>query len=70
MDIVTAILEKAFWQPPKFSSLDKYLQHQYVLLETEIDEAGNPPDFVKDTDFPPNPNPPHSFTLVPGTVID
>lgn len=70
MDIIDAILERAFWQPPKFSSLDKYLRHQYVLLETEIDEAGNPPESVKEADFPANPNSPHTFHLVPGTVTD
>jgi hypothetical protein len=70
MDIIVAILQKlAFWQPLKFSNLDKYLQHQHVLQETEIDKAGNLPEFVKDTDFPSNPNLPHTFTLVPGTVI-
>ncbi|KAG0629580.1 hypothetical protein M758_1G114400 [Ceratodon purpureus] len=68
MDIIDAILERAFWQPPKFSSLDQYLKHQYVLLETEIDEAGNPPASTTEADFPPNPNPPHTFNLIDGTI--
>ena len=71
MDVIDAILERAFWEPPRFSSLDKYLRHQYVLQDPnfEIDEEGNPPECVTMADFPPNQSPPHTFNLVPGTVI-
>jgi hypothetical protein len=68
MEVIERRLERAFRQPPKFSTLDRYLTHQHILLETDVDEAGNAPETVKEDCFPGNPDPPHCFSLE-GTVV-
>ncbi|KAG0619355.1 hypothetical protein M758_4G133500 [Ceratodon purpureus] len=63
MEVIDRILEQAFRQPPKFSTLDRYLNHQHILLETDVDDAGNAPDTVKEDSFPGNLDPPHRFSI-------
>lgn len=67
MDIINAILELAFRPPPRVSFVERFLNHQYILLETDVDEAGFAPDTVKPSLFPGNPNPPLVYNL-DGTV--
>jgi hypothetical protein len=57
------ILKKAFAQPPKFSTLERYLHHQQILLALGVDNEGNAEKCVHDDDFPGNPNPRHHFSL-------
>lgn len=57
------ILKKAFAEPPKFSTLERYLHHQQILLELGVDNEGNAEKCVRDDSFPGNPNPRHHFSL-------
>lgn len=57
------ILKKAFAEPPKFSTLERYLHHQQVLLALGVDNEGNAERSVRDDCFSGNPNPRHHFSL-------
>lgn len=57
------ILKNAFAQPPKFSTLERYLNHQQILLASGVDNKGNAAKCIHDGCFSGNPNPRHHFSL-------
>ncbi|XP_024386340.1 uncharacterized protein [Physcomitrium patens] len=74
MEVIELILDRAVWQPPKFSTLDRYLHHQYETLNsgwTDFDEDGKPradAPWLEEDRISRNPNPKPTFNQVEGTI--